>query len=83
MKDIYSRTKQLAIYIIVNNSTIRSTAKEFGMAKSTVHYDVSSRLKKIDYSIFLQVKKVLDKNFNEKHIRGGMSTKLKYLKKKL
>ncbi len=82
MKDIYSRTKQLAIYIIVNNSTIRATAKEFGMAKSTVHYDVSRRLKKIDYTLFLQVKKVLDKNFDEKHIRGGMSTKLKYLKKK-
>lgn len=78
MKDIYSRCKQLAIYIIVNNSTIRKTAKEFGMAKSTVHYDVTYRLKGVDYALFLQVQKVLKINFEEKHIRGGMSTKHKY-----
>jgi putative DeoR family transcriptional regulator (stage III sporulation protein D) len=78
MKDIYSRSKQLAIFIIVNNSTIRATAKEFGMAKSTVHYDVSYRLKKIDYALFLQVQKILKVNFEEKHIRGGLSTKSKY-----
>lgn len=80
-KETDSRARELASYIIDNNSTIRQTAKWFGYSKSTVHNDVSNRLKKIDYSLYKRVNKILKINFEEKHIRGGESTKNKYLKK--
>lgn len=80
-KETDSRARELACYIIDNNSTIRQTAKWFGYSKSTVHNDVSNRLKKIDYSLYKRVNKILKINFEEKHIRGGESTKNKYLKK--
>lgn len=77
--EIYSRPKALAYHLLKNNSTIRATAKVFGLPKSTVHHDVSIKLKYIDYQLYLKVKKLLDKNFNIKHIHGGESTKQKYL----
>ena len=80
MKDLYLRTKQLGIYIIENKSTIRDTARYFGMAKSTVHYDLSVRLPSVDYILYKKVKRLLDLNFKEKNIRGGMATRLKYKK---
>ena len=80
MKDFCSRTKQLAIYIIQNQTTIRKTAKAFGLSKSTVHYDLSKRLPKINKSLYLQLQELLDKNFAEKNIRGGAATKQKYMK---
>ncbi len=83
MKDIYLRTKQMAIYVIQNNSTIRQTAKVFGIAKSTVHYDLTIRLKHFDYGLYKGVRKVLEKNFSEKSFRGGQATKSKYLKKNM
>lgn len=76
---IEDRCVVLAKYIIENKSTVRSTAKKFGISKSTVHKDVSQRLKKINNNLYLEVKKVLDKNKQERHIRGGMATKEKYL----
>lgn len=82
MENLYLRTKELAIFLIENNSTIRKTAKHFGMAKSTVHYDLSYRLPSIDYVLYRQVKKILDSNFAEKNIRGGMATKRMYSHKK-
>ncbi|MBQ7880883.1 MAG: sporulation transcriptional regulator SpoIIID [Clostridia bacterium] len=71
-----------ARYIVDNNSTIRATAKHFGMAKSTVHYDLKNRLRYYDGELYARVKEILENNFNEKHIRGGMATKQKYLNEK-
>lgn len=77
---IYSRPEILANYIIEEESTIRKTALVFGLSKSTVHNDVSNKLPKINRILYRVVKKILNKNFEEKHIRGGQATKLKYLK---
>lgn len=68
----------LAQYIIENNATVRQTAKKFNISKSTVHKDVSERLKAINESLYENVKHVLDQNKNERHIRGGLATKTKY-----
>ena len=81
-QDIYLRTINYADYIIENKSTIRATARYFGVAKSSVHYDLQNRLKYYDKDLYLQVKTILENNFNEKHIRGGMATKRKYLNEK-
>ncbi len=78
MKDLYSRTKEIAEYMITNNATIRKTAKVFGLAKSTVHYDLTKRLPKIDSVLYEEVRYILNINFQEKNIRGGISTKNKY-----
>ena len=79
MKNYYTRTKELAQYIVDNQATIRQTARAYAMAKSTVHYDLVHRLPFVDYDLYLQVKKILNINFNEKHLRGGEATKQKYL----
>ncbi len=79
--DTKNRVLDFAHYIVENSATIRQTAKFFGYSKSTVHMDIHKKLKKINASLFNEVQKILDKNFNEKHIRGGNSTKNKYLKK--
>ena len=81
-EDVYLRTIKYARYIVDNKSTIRATAKNFGVAKSTVHYDLSKRLPSYNEYLYLQVKKVLQINFDEKHIRGGMATKQKYLQER-
>ena len=81
MKDLYLRTREIALYFVENKSTIRETAKHFGMAKSTVHYDLSTRLPSVDYALYKEVKKILDTNFEEKNIRGGLATQKKYKKK--
>lgn len=79
MKDRLSdRAVILGQYIIENNSTVRKTAKVFGISKSTVHKDVSQRLPKIQPQLYPEVKKILEKNKQERHIRGGMATKKKY-----
>ena len=72
------RAVTLALYIIENDATVRQTAGKFGISKSTVHKDVSERLKKINSRLYEQVKQVMDKNRSERHIRGGMATKRKY-----
>lgn len=68
----------LAKYIIKNNSTVRSAAKANAVSKSTVHSDVTKRLQKIDGELYKGVREILDKNKEEKHLRGGMATKEKY-----
>lgn len=78
MKKYHARVLQLANYLLENKSTIRETAKHFNMAKSTVHYDLSYRLKNEDASLYLKVKKILNYNFSDKHNRGGRATKLMY-----
>ena len=77
--EIYSRPVTLAHHIIDNKTTIRATANYYGLPKSTVHHDVSTKLKYIDYSLYLKTKKILEENFSVKHLHGGESTKQKYL----
>lgn len=76
---IEERVIQTAEYMIKTNSTVRQTAKAFGVSKSTVHKDVTSRLLMIDPELATEVRKVLDVNKQERHIRGGLATKEKYL----
>jgi len=75
---IEERAVNLAHYIIDSKDTVRGTAKKFGISKSTVHKDVSERLTKINPSLAIEVREILDENKAERHIRGGMATKLKY-----
>lgn len=70
---------EIANYIIEHEATVRQTAKEFGVSKSTIHKDVTERLQKINPSLAGQARKVLDHNKSERHIRGGMATREKYL----
>ena len=79
---IEERAVSLARYIIDSKDTVRGTAKKFGISKSTVHKDLSQRLERINRALYVDVRKVLDENKAERHIRGGMATKLKYLKQK-
>ncbi|MGN0166016.1 MAG: sporulation transcriptional regulator SpoIIID [Lachnospiraceae bacterium] len=79
MKDyIIERVINTAWYIVNNNSTVRQAAKQFGISKSTVHQDVTKRLEKINAPLAAEVRKVLDVNKSERHIRGGLATKDKY-----
>lgn len=68
-------------YIIASNSTVRAAAEYFSISKSTVHKDVTERLYGIDKELYSKVREVLDKNLSERHIRGGLATKNKYLGK--
>ena len=79
---IEERACKLAHYIIETKETVRSTARTFGISKSTVHKDVTERLEKINPSLAREVRIILDENKAERHIRGGMATKLKYSHKK-
>lgn len=78
---IEERAVEIANYIIENNATVRQTAKQFGISKSTVHKDVTERLAQINPSLANRARVVLDLNKSERHIRGGMATKEKYLQK--
>ncbi len=69
----------LGLYIVENNTTVRATASRFGISKSTVHKDVTQTLKKVNKSLYLDVKSILEKNKEERHLRGGEATKQKYL----
>lgn len=72
------RVRKEAEYIVKTGATVRTCAKVFGTSKSTCHKDVSERLKDIDLSLYAAVREILDKNLSERHIRGGIATKLKY-----
>ena len=78
MHEVY-RCELLARYIIDNKTTIRKTASKFEISKSLVHNDVSNILPKVNRELYFKVKKILNKNFEEKHIRGGIATRNKYL----
>lgn len=78
---IEERAINLAHYIIDSKDTVRGAAKKFGISKSTVHKDVSERLLTINKALALEVRRILDENKAERHIRGGMATKLKYSEK--
>ena len=77
---IDERAIVVAKYILEKNTTVRQTAKTFGVSKSTIHKDVTERLEEINPTLAKEVKMVLEKNKSERHIRGGMATKLKYEK---
>lgn len=77
-QNIEERACELAMYIIESKATVRAAAKRFGISKSTVHKDLSERLEQINRPLYLQVKEILEFNKAERHIRGGMATKLKY-----
>ena len=77
---IEERAIVVAKYILEKNTTVRQTAKTFGLSKSTIHKDVTERLEEINPTLAKEVKMVLEKNKSERHIRGGMATKLKYEK---
>ena len=72
------RCVSLGKYIVDNGATVRNAAKVFGISKSTVHQDITSRLEKVNPALQKQVKEVLEKNKQERHIRGGLATKKKY-----
>ena len=75
---VEQRAVQLGEYIIQSKATVRKTAKKFGISKSTVHKDVSERLKKVNPQLYREVKSVLEINKAQRHIRGGMATRRKY-----
>ena len=69
----------LANYLIENDTTVRAAAARFGISKSTVHKDVTQVLPRVNRALYLHVKEVLEKNKRERHLRGGMATKHKYM----
>ena len=72
------RAVKLAVYMIETGATVRSAASAFGVSKSTVHKDLTQRLPVYDYALYLKVRQVLNKNKEERHLRGGMATRRKY-----
>ena len=80
--DLETRARELAVYLIERRTTIRDAAKHFSVSKSTVHKDLSERLKEIDSSLYVQVKEILEQNKAERHLRGGDATKRKYQKQR-
>jgi putative DeoR family transcriptional regulator (stage III sporulation protein D) len=80
LKDyIEERAVEIAYYIIETKATVRQTAKKFGISKSTVHKDVTDRLSEINPGLAGEARKILDVNKEERHIRGGLATREKYL----
>ena len=82
-KDTLGETNQercviLGHYIVENNATVRAAAKQFGISKSTVHQDITTKLEQVNRQLHDEVKAVLDKNKQERHLRGGQATKQKY-----
>ena len=78
-KNIVKRVVDEAYYIIDTEKTVREIALVFGVSKSTVHKDLHERLLEIDYNLYKEVRKILDHHTNVRHIRGGESTRKKYL----
>ena len=76
--NIEERACDIAVYIIENRSTVRAAAKQFGVSKSTVHKDLTERLRTVNPALYAQVRELLDINKAERHIRGGMATRRKY-----
>ena len=76
--DKEDRARQLAVYMIENGGTVRSTAQKFGISKSTVHKDLCDILPRASPALSAQVRQLMEKNKSERHIRGGMATKQKY-----
>lgn len=80
LDDIHDRPRALAVYMIETGGTVRSCATHFGISKSTVHKDLTQRLRFIDPVLFRQIRQLLERNKSERHIRGGLATREKYRK---
>ena len=80
-QDLEKRACKLAVYMIETGATVRSAATYFGISKSTVHKDLTQRLPGTSPELYSQVRKILDVNKQERHIRGGMATRKKYCQK--
>lgn len=78
---IEERAKKCAEYIVATGCTVRACSAHFSISKSTVHKDVSERLKYVDEELYEKVQKILTYNLSERHIRGGIATREKYLHK--
>ena len=78
LEPLEKRACELAVYMIETGATVRAAARHFGISKSTVHKDLSQRLKQCNYTLYVQVREVLNVNKQERHIRGGMATRRKY-----
>ena len=78
--EIAKRACELAVYMIETNATVRQTACKYGISKSTVHKDLQHKLPRCNPTLYAQVRLVLDRNKQERHIRGGLATKRKYQK---
>ena len=76
------RSVLLGSFLVEERTTVRAVAKHFGISKSTVHKDITQTLKKINPSLYLQAKAVLDINKQERHLRGGEATRNKYIKQR-
>ena len=83
---LYNNTRQrcemLAAYLINNNETVRGVAQRFSISKSTVHKDITIRLKNVNPALYNEAKDILERNKSERHLRGGEATRQKYLKKR-
>ena len=79
---IERRACELAVYLIESGTTVRTAAQHFGISKSTVHKDLSQRLPHINRALYIEVRKILDLNKAQRHIRGGNATRIKYKKTK-
>lgn len=80
---VNERCVKLGNYLVDNRATVRQVAAEFGVSKSTVHKDVTEILKRVDIDLYLKVKKILDQNKQERHLRGGEATRRKYARESL
>lgn len=80
---VNERCVKLGNYLVDNRATVRQVAAEFGISKSTVHKDVTEILKRVDIDLYLKVKKILDQNKQERHLRGGEATRRKYARESL
>ena len=78
LEPLEKRACQLAVYMIETGATVRAAARHFGISKSTVHKDLTQRLKQYNYPLYQQVRQILDVNKQERHIRGGLATRKKY-----
>ena len=76
--DIEERAVRLAEYIVENRATVRAAAKKFGVSKSTVHKDITERLETVEPGFCAEVRRLLELNKDERHIRGGLATRRKY-----
>ncbi len=79
---VQDRTLELAHYILETRDTVRGAAKKFGISKSTVHKDITERLEHINAPLYFKIKEIMEIHKDERHIRGGIATKEKYLKLK-
>lgn len=79
MQELENRAKDLAVYMLEHGATVRSTAEAFGVSKSTVHKELTQRLERCSPALYAEVRALLDRNKAERHLRGGMATRRKYL----